>query len=81
MIVLREYDIVRVAKLIDPARRFDGTQGVRRPPQIGDVATICHEYDPKDPIAPVAVEMVDHEGRTLWFADFQRSELELVERP
>jgi hypothetical protein len=43
MAVLREYDIVRVAKLIDPARKFDGTDGVRRSPRIGDVATICHE--------------------------------------
>ncbi len=78
---LKEYDVVRVVKLNDPARKFDGTDGVRQPPRIGDVATICHEYDPKDPVAPVVVEMVDHEGRTLWLADFQRSELELVERP
>jgi hypothetical protein len=80
MTVLREYDIVRVTKLIDPARKFDGTKGVLRPPQIGDVATICHEYDPMDPNAPVMVEMVDNEGLTLWIADFKRNELELVKR-
>jgi hypothetical protein len=78
---LREYDIVRVTRLIGPARTFDGTDGVRRPPRIGDVATVCHEHDPQDPTAPVAVEMVDDEGRTVWLADFQRGELELVARP
>jgi len=81
MASLREYDVVRVVKLIDLARKFAGTEGVRRPPRIGDVATVCHEYDPEDPAAPVAVEMVDHEGRTLWLADFHRNELELLERP
>jgi hypothetical protein len=81
MTILREYDIVRVARLNDPVRKFDGTDGVCRPPMIGDVATICHEYDPKNPNAPVVVEMVDNEGLTIWLADFHRTELELVERP
>jgi hypothetical protein len=47
---------------------------------VGDVATICHEYNPKDPTAAVAVEMVDRNGRTVWLADFERAELELVRR-
>jgi hypothetical protein len=31
--------------------------------------------------APVAVEMLDDEGYTVWLADFEKDELELVERP
>lgn len=44
---------------------------MKRPPQLGDVATICHEYEPKDRTATVAVEMVDAEGYTIWLADFE----------
>jgi hypothetical protein len=31
--------------------------------------------------SPVAVEMVAGDGRTVWVADFDRDELELVSRP
>ena len=81
MVYLREYDIVRVVKLIQADRPYDGTERVRRPPMVGDVARICHEYDPEDPIAVVAVEMVDGDGLTVWLADFERTELELVQKP
>jgi hypothetical protein len=46
---------------------------------VGDVAIVCHEYQPDDPTARVAVEMVDQCGATIWLADFERSELELVD--
>jgi hypothetical protein len=36
---------------------------------VGDVATICHEYQPDNPDARVAVEMVDENGNTIWLAD------------
>lgn len=81
MVHLREYDIVRVVKLIQADRPYDGTEGVRRPPKVGDVATIGHEYDPKDLTAVVAVEMVNGDGLTVWLADFERTELELVRKP
>lgn len=77
---LREYDSVRVVKLLTEDRQFSGSDGARAP-RIGDVACICHEYDPKDPTADVAVEMVGEDGLTVWLADFARSELELVRRP
>ena len=78
---LREYDTVKVVKLIQADRPYDGTERIRRPPKVGDVATICHEYDPKDPTAVVAVEMVDSDGLTVWLADFERTELELARKP
>ena len=81
MIRLREHDVVRVVRLLRSDRPFDGTTGVRRPPTTGDVATICHEYDADDPASMVAVEMVDDQGLTVWLADFERNELELVRRP
>ncbi len=81
MFELREHDVVRVVRLLEQGRSFDGTEGVRRAPRIGDVGTIAHEYDPSHSDAPVAVEMVDEDGMTVWLADFVREELELVQRP
>ena len=78
---LREYDEVRVVKLNAVTRDFDGTDAVKRAPQVGDVAVICHQYEPKDPHAAVAVEMVDKDGMTVWLADFLPDELELIRRP
>ncbi len=79
--ILREYDVVLVARLLTADRPYHGTEGVLRPPSIGDIATICHEYEPSDPSASVAVEMIDQNGMILWLADFSKEELELVERP
>jgi hypothetical protein len=78
---LRQYDVVRVVRLNSSTRDFIGTEGVRRAPRIGDEGTICDQYDPDDPRAPVIVEMVDGEGMTVWFADFVPDELELLRRP
>ena len=75
---IREYDCVRVVRLKDRNRPFDGSNAVKRAPQVGDVATVCHEYSPEDPAALLAVEMVTEEGLTVWLADFDRTELELV---
>lgn len=77
---IQEYDVVRVAVLKERDRSFDGSDGVKRAPQIGDMATVCHEYDPDDLTATVAVEMVNEDGLTIWLADFDRDELELVSR-
>ena len=78
---MREYDVVRVIRLSEPDRHYTGSEGVSRPPKIGDIATICHEYEPSDPNAIVAVEMVASSGATIWLADFARDELESVSRP
>jgi hypothetical protein len=76
---IREYDTVRVAKLLIPSRKFTGTEAIARAPRVGDIAVVCHEYAPNDPTATVGVEMVNTDGYTIWFADFEREELELVD--
>jgi len=75
---LRKLDVIRVVRLEQPARSFDGTESVRREPQIGDIGTIVHDYSPEDPQAAVAVESLDADGLTVWLADFAKSEIELV---
>ena len=78
---LKEYDKVRIVKLLRNDRPLEGTEGVMRPPAIGDTATIVHEYHPGDPSASVAVEKVNSDGYTVWLADFEKEELELVQDP
>ena len=75
---IREYDVVRVVSLRIANRPFDGAAGFMRPPRIGDIGTVVHEYKPEDLTAPVIVEDVDEDGMTIWLADFARDELELV---
>jgi hypothetical protein len=69
-----EYAVVKVIRLLQPDRGFHGTDGVRRPPQVGDVGTIVHVYD----LTSFAVECLDGSGMTMWLADFFAEELELV---
>jgi len=76
-----ELDVVRVVMLRHANREFRGTDVVARQPQVGDVGTIVHEHGAVGSEDPVVVEMVDNGGATVWVADFERSELELVQRP
>ncbi|HEX9724892.1 MAG TPA: hypothetical protein VGC53_11490, partial [Vicinamibacteria bacterium] len=78
-VALKLYDAVRIVRLLKANRYHDGTVGVRRPPQVGDLGTIVHEYDREDPRAPLMVEKSDPDGHTVWLADFEPDELELVE--
>ncbi len=79
--MLKEFDTVRVVRLDKEYREFQGSDGVCRAPRIGDVGVICHEYEPENPRALVAVESVDAVGNTVWLADFSCEELELVLAP
>lgn len=77
---LREYDVVRVVKLLITNREFNGTEKVKRAPCVGDTATIVHLHEPDNPIAPVVAENVDGNGNTIWLANFKQDELKLVHR-
>lgn len=69
---MKELDSVKIVKLLRNNRPFDGTENVKRPPEIGDVGTIVHFQ--KD---FCVVESVDSEGYTIWLADFLPEELEI----
>jgi hypothetical protein len=77
--VLKLNDAVRIVRLLTANRYYDGTVGVRRPPEVGDLGMIVHQYDRDDPRAPFMVEKSDAGGNTLWLADFEPDELELVD--
>jgi hypothetical protein len=64
-------DTVVVRSLRTPTRKVDGTESVKRQPQVGDEGAIVHVLGPHDYV----VENVDAEGRTVWLADFHVDEL------
>lgn len=72
---MKEYDAVRVIKLLSPSRHIDGSDTVKRQPKIGDTGAIVYEYAPN---AAFAVENVDDDGYTIWLADFVAEELECI---
>jgi hypothetical protein len=69
-----ELDVVEVTMLLEPNRRFSGTEGAKRAPRISDLATIVHVLEPG---RAFIAEAVDDEGYTLWVADFCAEELKL----
>jgi hypothetical protein len=70
---MREYDVVRIARLTNNERYYDGTESVKRSPQIGDIGTIVQVVGDN-----YIVENVNGEGLTVWLADFASAELELI---
>jgi len=72
---LKEHDCVKIVRLLQANRPFDGTEGVKRPPRVGDIGTIVHLAQ-----SFCIVESVDSEGYTIWLADFLVEELEICER-
>jgi hypothetical protein len=73
---MNEYAAARVVRLHVPERPVMGSEGLTRQPRIGDVGTIVHVL--KADTAYI-VECCDGEGQALWIADFDASELEVVE--
>jgi hypothetical protein len=70
---LKELDCVKIVKLLSENRPFDGTEGIKRPPRIGDTGTIVFLEQNF-----CIVESVDSEGYTIWLADFLVEELEIL---
>lgn len=70
---MKELDCVKVIKLFCKNRSFDGTETVKCPAKIGDVAAIVHLQENF-----CIVEKVDSDGFTVWLADFLFEELEVI---
>lgn len=69
---------VKIVKLDDPNREVAGTMGLVEDPAVGDVGKVIYEYPAPD--LRVTVEKSDQAGNTIWFADFARDELEILDR-
>lgn len=67
---------VKIVQVLDPDREVAGSLGVVEPPQVGDTGEVIYMYPAPD--LRVSVEKKDLTGNTIWFADFNRAELEVV---
>ena len=76
MVILKELDCVKIIRLLESDRHYDGTEGVKRAPQIGDEGTIVHVYTTDGKTAGFIVENVNKEGYTIWLADFLPEEIQ-----
>ena len=59
-----------------PDRHYDGNEGIKRPPRVGDCGTIV--FIPPESSSWCIIECSDENGFTIWLADFTIDELELV---
>lgn len=76
MVILKELDSVRVVRLLQTERPYDGTESVMRPPRVGDAGAIVHVYATDGGDTCYIVESVDADGYTVWLADFLSEEIE-----
>jgi hypothetical protein len=71
----RELSVVEVARLPLEPREFQGTEGVCRAPQVGDVGAIVHCHAFNGTTYFYEVECVAEGGKTLWLATMEHTEL------
>ena len=71
---MKELNCVKVIKLLQENRPFDGTKKVKCPPKISDVGTVVFSQENY-----CIVESVNQDGYTIWLADFIPEELEVIE--
>lgn len=69
-------DRVRIVRLVEPERDVTSAFEIAPQPRIGEVATVVDDVG--DGI--YLVERTTDDGMTAWLAEFERVELELVDR-
>ncbi len=71
----KSYDVVRVVAILDKASVCANDPNCRRPPKVGDVATILEVYD--DPYG-FELECCGVDGFTIWLGGYSPSQLLLA---
>jgi hypothetical protein len=69
----KEYDEVKIIRLLENNRAFTGIETVSRSPQVGGIGTIAGL---DNSTKAYIVEMVNSQGYTIWLANFIPDELE-----
>jgi hypothetical protein len=69
----RELDVVRVVRLVRPAREVDGMTEVLRQPRVGR----CRDHRARPRAEQLHRRMRQRGGARVWLADFEAEELEL----
>ncbi len=75
--VFEIFDIVRIRSLKVPEREVDGSSAEPPQPRVGEVGSVVDTLGD----GLYLVEHITDDGETIWLAEFDESELELVDRP
>jgi hypothetical protein len=75
---LKQYGLVRIRQLLQPAVEYDGWRVNQRPPQVGDVGTLLDILQAPGLPDLYVVESSGADGITVWLGDFAAEELEAV---
>ena len=75
--IMKKHDPVKIIRLLVPARPYEGTDGAKRAPQVGDTGTIVQMYAVAGKAVGYVVENIDSEGHTVWLADFLPEEIQV----
>ena len=67
-----QYDVVRVVSILDKASVLVDALNCRRPPKVGDLATILEVYN--DPYG-FELECSDSDGYTVWLGGYTPTQL------
>jgi hypothetical protein len=76
--LLKEYDVVRIVRLLHPAEHYDGWKLNRRAPKIGDIGTMVDIQQVATLPTNYIVEASSLDGVPDWLGDFAAEELKLV---
>ena len=75
---LKQYELVRVRQLLQPAVEYDGWRVNQRPPQVGDLGTLLDILQAPGLPDRYVVESSEADGITVWLGDFAAEELEAL---
>jgi hypothetical protein len=76
---LRQYEQVRVVRLLRPAEHYDGWRLNKRAPAVGDVGSLIDIHQAPGSPDDYVVETSGPDGVTIWLGDFLAEELEPVD--
>jgi hypothetical protein len=74
--MLKEYELVRVVRLLRPIDDYDGWRVNRRPPRIGDTGYVVDVLQVSNLPIRYVVESSAPDGTSIWLSEFGADELE-----
>lgn len=74
----RQYELVRVRKLVQSVDEYDGWRLNQRAPQVNDVGTLLDVLTAHGLPDKYVVECSGEGGSTIWLSDFFEEEIEYV---
>lgn len=78
MSCLRQYERVRIRRLLKPAKTYDGWGVNQRPPRVGDVGFLIDILERPGVPASYVVECSGPDGVTIWMGDLTEDEIEPI---